>query len=283
MLGADLGLVSASGPAMLLLVPAPGGVPAVVTALTYQFQGWLASLMANKRRRRTVIVVVTMSFILIFQLPNLINILQPWERHAEATANLQARAGKLDREPWPKADRRRGGQRDMRGQLFRKQNRSRGQERRPARGARSNRWAGVVNLVCRRAGWPYGGDALRAGRGTLPALVAMLAMTLIGVASLRALPHDLRLYTRPVHRPGKGSAAPSEAAPKPATVAVGHGRVGQAVGSRGRFSRSSCPGSPSTPRPSPWRFRVADARAGSEDDPADAAAHGGDLRRRSAC
>ena len=31
----------------------------MVTALTYQFQGWLASLMSNPRRRRTVIVAAT--------------------------------------------------------------------------------------------------------------------------------------------------------------------------------------------------------------------------------
>ena len=48
----------------------------MVTALTYQFQGWLASLMSNPRRRRTVIVVATAVFVLIFQLPNLLNSLR---------------------------------------------------------------------------------------------------------------------------------------------------------------------------------------------------------------
>ncbi len=50
----------------------------MVTALTYQFQGWLASLMSNPRRRRTVIVATTLVFVLIFQLPNLLNFFAPW-------------------------------------------------------------------------------------------------------------------------------------------------------------------------------------------------------------
>ena len=39
----------------------------MVTALTYQFQGWLAALMSNPRRRRTVIMVMTVIFVLIVQ------------------------------------------------------------------------------------------------------------------------------------------------------------------------------------------------------------------------
>ena len=47
----------------------------MVTALTYQLQGWLASLMSNPRRRRTVVVATTAIFVLIVQLPNLLNLL----------------------------------------------------------------------------------------------------------------------------------------------------------------------------------------------------------------
>src|SRR5439155_26927105 len=55
----------------------------MITAITYQFQGWLASLMQNKRRRRTVIVVVTASIILVGQLPNLISIYSPWRSRSD--------------------------------------------------------------------------------------------------------------------------------------------------------------------------------------------------------
>ena len=54
----------------------------MVTAVTYQFQGWLASLMSNPRRRRTVIMIATATFVLILQLPNLLNFLAPWGRSA---------------------------------------------------------------------------------------------------------------------------------------------------------------------------------------------------------
>ena len=50
----------------------------MVAALTYQFQGWLASLMTDPHRRRTVIAVATLTFVLIMQLPNLLNFLGPW-------------------------------------------------------------------------------------------------------------------------------------------------------------------------------------------------------------
>src|SRR5207302_1566229 len=65
-----------------------------------QFQGWLAALMVNQRRRRTVIVFVTLGFILLCQAPQLIinNVVQPGKggkrqelaaRHAEQQSEIQ--------------------------------------------------------------------------------------------------------------------------------------------------------------------------------------------------
>ena len=79
MVGLSLGLLLSKGPAFLLLLPLMAAFLFMVTALTYQFQGWLASLMANKSRRQTVIVIVTMTMILVCQLPNLLNFIHPWE------------------------------------------------------------------------------------------------------------------------------------------------------------------------------------------------------------
>ena len=81
--GLALGLVFAKGPIMLWLVPLLAAFMLMITAITYQFQGWLASLMQNKRRRRTVIVVVTASIILVGQLPNLISIYSPWRSRSD--------------------------------------------------------------------------------------------------------------------------------------------------------------------------------------------------------
>ena len=46
------------GPACCWRLPLLAAFLLMVTALTYQFQGWLASLMSNPRRRRTVSCVV---------------------------------------------------------------------------------------------------------------------------------------------------------------------------------------------------------------------------------
>jgi hypothetical protein len=74
MLGFSLAMIAVQGarqlPSLLLLA----AFLFMLTALTYQLQGWLAALMSNPRRRRTVIVGITMAFILIFQIPNLLNL-----------------------------------------------------------------------------------------------------------------------------------------------------------------------------------------------------------------
>jgi ABC-2 type transport system permease protein len=70
MLGLCAGLVLGAGPAMVLLVPLVLSFVFMVTAWTYCVRGWLASLMANKRRRRAVVVWVTLVFVGFCQLPN---------------------------------------------------------------------------------------------------------------------------------------------------------------------------------------------------------------------
>ena len=87
----SLGLVFGRGPAMLLLFPLLAAFFLMVTGLTYQFQGWLAALMVNPRRRRTVIVLLTMAFVLVFQLPNLFNILYLGNNHGRGDFAAQVR------------------------------------------------------------------------------------------------------------------------------------------------------------------------------------------------
>ena len=45
----------------------------MIMAMTYQFRSWIGGLMLNKRRRRTILSVATVSFIIVVQIPNLIN------------------------------------------------------------------------------------------------------------------------------------------------------------------------------------------------------------------
>jgi ABC-2 type transport system permease protein len=72
MLGLCAGLTLGAGPAMALLVPLVVSFLFMVTAWTYCLRGWLAALMINKRRRRAVIVWITVIFILLGQVPNLV-------------------------------------------------------------------------------------------------------------------------------------------------------------------------------------------------------------------
>jgi len=71
MLGLSVGLTIGRGFAMLWLFPLLLSFVLMVTAVTYQFRGWLAVLMLNKRHRRTVVTLVTVVSMVLFQLPYL--------------------------------------------------------------------------------------------------------------------------------------------------------------------------------------------------------------------
>jgi hypothetical protein len=88
MVGLALGMTLSFGPKMILLVPLIASTVLMITAWTYCFRGWLATLMTNPRRRRTVIMCVTMAIILMAQGPNLyFNVLN---RHTAAPANTNS-------------------------------------------------------------------------------------------------------------------------------------------------------------------------------------------------
>ncbi len=73
-LGLVVALIFTQGLRMLIVLPLLAAFLLMVTALTNQFRGWLHMLMLNKRRRRTIIAIVTVVFILVVQLPNLLNL-----------------------------------------------------------------------------------------------------------------------------------------------------------------------------------------------------------------
>src|SRR5262245_43353480 len=73
MTGLAIGLIFSKGLGMLVLFPLIAAFALLVTGLQHQCRGWLASLMVNQRRRRTIISVATLVFILIVQTPNILN------------------------------------------------------------------------------------------------------------------------------------------------------------------------------------------------------------------
>ncbi len=95
MLGFSLALVDSKGMLLVPVLPSLAAFLLMITALTYQFQGWLAALMSNPRRRRTVVVATTAIFVLVTQLPNLLSLRLSTQKadretavHLEQTARL---------------------------------------------------------------------------------------------------------------------------------------------------------------------------------------------------
>ncbi len=100
MLAFALALVYVQGPSQLITLALLAAFLLMVTGLTYQFQGWLAALMSNPRRRRTIIVGMTMAFVLVFQLPNLLNVYAPWNSKPKVNraAAIVERTSKFEEE-----------------------------------------------------------------------------------------------------------------------------------------------------------------------------------------
>lgn len=213
MVGLILGLAIAHGPLMLLELPLLAAAIFALTAVTYQFQGWLASLMANPRRRRTIIVIITGGFILLAQLPNLANLaftretltgpMNRWmERTNEATAAMQS--GKVTPQEYTsrmkeieeeyQAEQKGKGQAALEGAV---------------------RTAHILNVVLPPGWLPLGAEALAEG-SVVPALLGMLGFALIGSVSLwRAYRTTLRLYTGVYTGPARPAAAKKARAAPP--------------------------------------------------------------------
>jgi hypothetical protein len=71
-MGLALAFALTFGPHMLILPLVVCSFLFMVTALTYQLRGWLASLMSNKRRQRSVVATITLGFVAMTQVPNII-------------------------------------------------------------------------------------------------------------------------------------------------------------------------------------------------------------------
>jgi hypothetical protein len=196
MVGFAWGLVIGRGPEMLLLFPLLAAFLLMVTAVSYQFQGWLASLMVNKRRRRTIVVVVTAAFVLLFQLPYFFNLIvsrPSMNPLGDAGARMQAEQAESKRALEAKEITVREFQERERQTLQRF--REDIQHQRSASLERVRAVAWTLNTVL-PPGWLAWGVRQAAEGNSHYALLALAGMGLIGVASLRrAYRTTLRLYT----------------------------------------------------------------------------------------
>jgi hypothetical protein len=220
MLALALGQAFGQGPRMLLLLPLLAAFVLALTALTYQLQGWLASLMTNKRRRRTIIVVVTLVFILFVQLPNLLNFMQPWHsRQRHAIDQQEQQEGQELLRAWEAGKLTQAELREQQ-QKLREKYQAEAEQRQHELEHSLQEIAWYSNLAIPFGWLPLGAMELAGGQ-VLPALLGTLGLILIGSASLwRAYRTTVRLYTghytsgqRAV--PGAPAAAAVPAGPPP--------------------------------------------------------------------
>jgi hypothetical protein len=223
MLGFALALVFVKGMVMLPVLLALAAFLLMTTALTYQVQGWLAALMTNPRRRRTVIVVTTMIFVLIVQLPNLLNFFafSGMGQRVDPSAALLEEYTKLDRgaasREFDAKELARQHQELARKVQIAKQQADRSIVERVERTAR------LVNLVL-PIGWLPLGVAYAAEGHVIPSILGLLGMTIIGSASLhRAYATTVGIYQgRFTSRRGPQAVAvaPAPGAAKPKALMV---------------------------------------------------------------
>ena len=183
----------------------------MVTALTYQFQGWLAALMSNPRRRNTIIVMLTMSFVLLCQLPNLLN------------TTFMPKLTQAEKEETSRVSREK---QEIRQLLDDKKITSEEYQQRQEKidtegGARFEKRveqvAWIVNMALPPGWLPLGAGAIAAGEYLLP-LLCTFGMALIGTASLwRSYRTTIRIYRGEFTG---GRKKPAEAAPVTGTRSV---------------------------------------------------------------
>lgn len=196
MSGLALACIVAYGFPMVTILPLLASFMLLVTAVTYQFRGWLATLMENKRRRKTIAVAITMIFILLAQVPQLVNLAfmgsnsrrnqQRSQEYQQSVAALtrQLQAGEISIE-----------------ENTRRMNEL--EEQRKGRGDESSAplYRDVVGYVLLGnkvlpIGWfPYGVRAAAMGNA-LPGIMASLVMFSVGGLSLwRSYAATMRFYT----------------------------------------------------------------------------------------
>lgn len=193
MIGLSIGLVISRGPSMLWLFPLIAAFLLMVTALTYQFQGWLAALMSNPRRRRTIVVIATLIIILIAQVPNLVQLMISREREGRPVAPVSAQRQELKRQLDAKA---------IAPEQFQKRSADLTREEKEKREReneeelqRIGHNAQLVSAVVPPGWLPLGVMAAGEGQFLIP-LATTIGLALIGSASLwRAYHTTIRIYT----------------------------------------------------------------------------------------
>jgi hypothetical protein len=181
-IGLCIALSITHGPRMLILVPMVLSFILMLTAVTYQFRGWLASLMSDKRRQRTVIMVITFA---ISQVPKIVmQLTMPSSNQAEQrrvqeqVTKSQQLTESFNRQEISK------GEYDQRLAEMTNDFKQRKKDAEQASQAMLDRYLTFANQIL-PVGWlAYSSRSLLAGSILFPAL-CLVGMTAIGSISLR--------------------------------------------------------------------------------------------------
>lgn len=223
MVGLCIASVVALGPYLLITFPLLAALILMVTAVTYHFRGWLAALMANKRRARTVVTLITMTIIILVQLPSLLNryflgsqpgrdvaALRPLEEEVNKL-NHDLESGRINQEQ--ARDRIAA----LETELHAKRN-----ELTEVRQDDLTRWVRTIDLVA-PPGWAAYGVMAAAQERVWPGLLGTLGLAAIGAVSLRRSYYTTLRFYRGEYESGgetKKKTTPSTLAAKRATNLV---------------------------------------------------------------
>jgi len=189
MLGLSTGLTLAKGLSMLWLFPLVVSFTLMLTAVTYQFRGWLAGMMTNPRRRRTIVAIVTVAFILVFQLPNILTNFNP---AFKAKIRGSKEAGKEMVELGKELKDGKITQEEYNAQISKKKRLIESERKRVSEKIYESFRS--INLVLPPGWLPCGAESAVQGR-LFPAAACVFGMALIGAVSLqRSYKTTVRLY-----------------------------------------------------------------------------------------
>jgi ABC-2 type transport system permease protein len=215
-LGLSLASVYTFGPSLLLLPIGACIFLFMVTMLTYQLRGWLASMMSNKRRQRSIVAGITLAFVAMTQLPNVFIQLSLRRTNLEQPVRQQQwdeLAGKLSRrEITIEEHQRLANDLTVKLEMLRLEEKARKSQLLESYVLTANQLLPV--------GWlPYAGKALVEGK-IAAATLALFGMVCIGGLSLwRGYSATIRYYTGATSNKVQDSTA-SERTNKPVAVAV---------------------------------------------------------------
>jgi ABC-2 type transport system permease protein len=240
MAGFGLALVISKGWPMLFVLPAVAAFLLMVTAVTYQFQGWLGSLMSNPRRRRTIVMALTIGIVILVQIPNFMNILGVWNRSIpiESAEQVKAALEKMDREAQANGlnpSERAQAQRDF------VEARKRALDQAIIRQEQQTEQTfKLVNMIL-PVGWLPVGVLYAAEGVVLPSILGLLGMASIGAASLSRSYYKTMEQYRGASTNRKSEGAVAAAAPTVPVAAVS-GQAASERAPRGSLLEASLPG-----------------------------------------